>query len=143
MKDDAYLISPPRRVRWWGSLDEHPQPASSLTRNSRNSAVPRKAQTFCFLNYYYYLILVTALSLSFLRPPLAPVFGLCVIVRLAALSSVSCADLPTFVLVPSSSLLPHCKAPCLYNKDYGVEVPASLAGRPIRPADYLVWRSPI
>ena len=30
-KGDAYFISPPRRVQWWGSLDEHPQPASSLT----------------------------------------------------------------------------------------------------------------
>ena len=28
---------------WWGSLDEHPQPASSLTRNSRNSGAPVSA----------------------------------------------------------------------------------------------------
>ena len=34
---DAYLFSPPRRVQWWGSLAEQPLPASSLTRNSRNS----------------------------------------------------------------------------------------------------------
>ena len=33
----SYLISPPRRVQWGGSLVEHPQPASSLTRNRRNS----------------------------------------------------------------------------------------------------------
>ena len=40
-------------------------------------------------------------------------------------------------------LLLHCKAPCLYNRDSGMEVPASLAGRRIRPADYLAWRSPV
>ena len=32
-KGDAYLFSPPRRVQWWGSLDEKPLPASSLNRN--------------------------------------------------------------------------------------------------------------
>ena len=32
-------FSPPRRVQWWGSLVEQSLPASSLTRNSRNSCV--------------------------------------------------------------------------------------------------------
>jgi len=36
---DAYLLSPPRRVQWWSSLAELLLPASSLTRNTRNSLV--------------------------------------------------------------------------------------------------------
>ena len=34
---DAYLFCTALRVQWWGSLAETPLPASSLTRNSRNS----------------------------------------------------------------------------------------------------------
>ena len=34
---NAYLFWPLRRVQWWGSLAEKPLPASSLTRNSRNT----------------------------------------------------------------------------------------------------------
>ena len=37
MKGAAYLFCTALRVQWWGSLAEQPLPASSLTRNSRNS----------------------------------------------------------------------------------------------------------
>ena len=42
-KGDAYLFWPPRRVQWWGSLDEQPLPASSLTRNNRSVILAARA----------------------------------------------------------------------------------------------------